>query len=82
VTGYPRNDILLSHQPDEKIHPFVSALRSVYDDCKIVLYAPTYNYDEKKNIKPDIKGLSESFQLLNSFCKENKLSLFFGRIPL
>lgn len=55
VTGYPRNDILLSTQKIEK----VERLRSQYQCDKMVLYLPTYRESAIRD--------GEEFNLLESF---------------
>ncbi len=58
--GFPRNDIFF-HGNYTKMHRKVCDYFGIEDDCKIIMYAPTFRYNDNisKYVIPDFKALKK-----------------------
>ena len=61
--GYPRNDIFFSIARMENVRKKVERFFSIDSGCFIVLYAPTWRYDTKKElVHPDFLEIKKSLE--------------------
>lgn len=75
--GMPRNDILFNIDKHHEINEKIRKLYSIPKNNLIVLYAPTWRYDESKIIELDYQQLKKSLQK-----KYNKEITFLYRAHL